>query len=61
MESAVGRLDSEGTFGTGLERLGIVVLVEVMPPDHTNTERALRLNPREALTEWLNDAAEKQD
>lgn len=30
-----------------------------MPPDYTNTEIALRLNPQEALTEWLEEIAEE--
>jgi hypothetical protein len=58
MEAAMERLDSEGIFGVGTSRLGTVVLVEVAPPDRSNTERALRLNPPEALTEWLEEAAE---
>ncbi len=58
MEKAMSRLDAEGLFGSGTKRLGIVVNVEVMPPDHTNVERALRLNPREALKEWMEEAAE---
>ncbi len=58
MEAALRRLDAKGIFGSGPERNRIVVNVEVMPPDHTNTERALRLNPLEALGEWLAEAAE---
>ncbi|GIH09261.1 hypothetical protein Rhe02_73280 [Rhizocola hellebori] len=58
MEAAMARLDHEGLFGVGQERLRIVITVEVAPPDHTNTERAMRLNPPEALTEWLAEAAE---
>lgn len=58
MENALRSLDNEGIFGVGSEREGIVINVEVMPPDHTNTERAKRLNPMSALTTWLNEAAE---
>jgi hypothetical protein len=58
MEAAMARLDSEGLFGVGDARNKTVILVEVMPPDHANTERALRLNPPEALTEWMVEAAE---
>ena len=58
MEIAMTRLNAEGLFGKGQKRLETVVLVEVMPPDYTNTERALRLNPKEALQEWLIEAAE---
>ena len=52
------RLDRAGVFGTGPKRAGIVVNVECMPPDRTNVERALRLNPPEALEVWLREAAE---
>ncbi len=58
MERAMKRLDDEGLFGRGARRAGIVVLVEVMPPDRTNTERAVRLNPPEAIREWLAEASE---
>lgn len=58
MEKAMSNLDREGIFGIGTQRLNIVINVELMPPDYTNTERALRLNPAEALEEWLEEAAE---
>lgn len=58
MEEVMHNLDMNGMFGHGKERLGIVINAEFMPPDFTNTERALRLNPREALNEWLEDIAE---
>lgn len=58
MEEALARLDRSGLFGTGRQRAAIVINVECMPPDHTNVQRALRLNPPEALTEWLEEAAE---
>lgn len=58
MEDALASLDRSGLFGNGAKRAGIVINVECMPPDHTNTERALRLNPPEALTDWLKEAAE---
>lgn len=53
MEMAMRRLDTDGVFGCGAERLNVVINVEVVPPDHTNTERALRLNPPEAMKAWL--------
>jgi len=59
MEAAIARLDAEGLFGSGPDRLRIVVNVEVMPPDYTNTVRAQRLNPQEALTTWLHEASER--
>lgn len=59
MERVMYNLDLNGMFGNGEERLGIVINAEFMPPDFTNTERALRLNPREALNEWLEEIAEE--
>lgn len=59
MEAALARLDNEGIFGTGDERHSIYVNAEVMPPDCANTERARGLNPKEALTAWLAEAAEE--
>ena len=58
MEQVMHNLDNEGIFGTGEKRLGIVINAEFMPPDYTNTERALRLNPKEAIQEWLDEIAE---
>ncbi|MBO4391132.1 MAG: DUF4303 domain-containing protein [Lachnospiraceae bacterium] len=58
MEKAMQELDAQGLFGTGEKRSRMVINAEYMPPDHSNTERALRLNPEEALTEWLDEAAE---
>ena len=58
METAMRNLDEQGLFGTGERRLNIVVNVEVMPPDYTNTQRAKRLNPPEAIRVWLEEAAE---
>lgn len=60
MESAMSQVDNSGVFGTGEQRLGMVVNVEVMPPDFTNTLRAHRLNPPEAIRTWLEEAAEKE-
>lgn len=58
MEAALSEVDAEGVFGTGAEREKIVINVEVMPPDSSNTARAMRLNPPLALREWLEEAAE---
>jgi hypothetical protein len=60
MEKAMANLDKEGLFGFGNQRLNIVINAEVMPPDYSNTERALRLNPRDALDEWLEEIAEEE-
>lgn len=59
MEKVMHNLDKDGMFGRGENRLGIVINAEFMPPDYTNTERALRLNPKEALNEWLEEIAEE--
>ena len=59
MERVMYNLDKIGMFGTGEKRLEIVINAEFMPPDYTNTERALRLNPKEALNEWLEEIAEE--
>ena len=58
VERAMAKLDEEGVFGTGTARHAIVINVEVVPPDDSNLARALRLNPLEALREWLAEAAE---
>ncbi|MGY0216237.1 DUF4303 domain-containing protein [Endozoicomonadaceae bacterium StTr2] len=58
MEAAMARLDSEGLFGTGAARNNMVIAVEVMPPDYSNTEHVCRLNPPEAVADWLAEAAE---
>ena len=58
MEAAIANLDEEGIFGKGEIRNNIVINVEVMPPDSTNTERAKRLNPLKAIETWLFQAAE---
>ncbi len=61
METAMKNLDEKGLFGQGEEQNNIVVLVETMPPSYENTERAYRLNPPEALTEWLEEAADEDE
>lgn len=58
IENAMATLDAEGIFGTGDRRDRVVILVEVVPPDRTNVDRAIRLNPLAALREWLAEAAE---
>jgi hypothetical protein len=59
MEYAMRQLDNEGLFGQSFERSKVVINVEVMPPDQTNTTRAMRLNPESALVTWLEEASEK--
>lgn len=60
MEAAMKRLDQEGIFNINQEREDVIVLVEIMPPDYTNTERAYRLNSEKSkiFSEWLEEAAE---
>lgn len=58
METAIRKLDQLGIFGMDEDRDKIVINVEVMPPDYSNTQRAIRLNPLSALSEWLLEAAE---
>ncbi|MFN4121575.1 DUF4303 domain-containing protein [Acidovorax sp.] len=61
MEVAMKQLDDEGVFGRGDTRASLFINVEVMPPDITNTERALRLNREDSpvLAIWLEEMAEK--
>ncbi len=58
MEAAMASLDAEAFFGKGEIRNSIVINVEVMPPDNSNTTRAKRLNPHKAIETWLLEAAE---
>lgn len=60
MEKVMAKLDREGIFGSGERRKRIVVAAEVMPPEAENTERVLRLNARENIKEWLEEAAETE-
>ncbi len=60
METAMARLDAEGLFGTGTDRHSVLINVEV-PSEAGDEERALRLNPPEALTDWLTEAAAPAD
>ncbi|MDE7205883.1 MAG: DUF4303 domain-containing protein, partial [Lachnospiraceae bacterium] len=54
------RLDEEGMFAVNQVRGEVVVLVEVMPQDEENTERAFRMNlsGSKIFREWLEEAAE---
>lgn len=60
MELAMSMLDGEGLFALNQPRESVCVLVEIMPPDETNTEIALRLNVAgsPAMQSWLAEAAE---
>jgi hypothetical protein len=58
MEEAMVRLYADGLFGSGPQRDGVMIAVEVMPPDHSNVQRVRRLNPPTAIGRWLAEAAE---
>lgn len=49
MEEAMKRLDQSGLFGVEEERKNIVINVEIAPPDCSEYERAVRLNPESSL------------
>ena len=59
MELAMKQLDKEGIFELNQSRKEVYINVEIMPPDFSNTERALRLNKKENITNWLIEAAEE--
>lgn len=61
MENAMIQLDAEGLFSVNQNRDDIIVLVEVMPPDYTNTERAYRMNSKESkiFNDWIEEASEE--
>ncbi len=63
MEQAMKILDSEGIFALNQNREDVIVLVEVMSPDYTNTERAYRLNNPDTkiFARWLAEAAEEKE
>lgn len=60
MEEAMKRLDQSGLFGVGEERKNVVINVEIAPPDCSEYERAVRLNPESSLLaeylEWCEKA-----
>jgi hypothetical protein len=60
MEIAMKELDEEDFFERKSKRKDLIINVEVMPPSFANTERALRLNSKETLKEWLIEAAEME-
>ncbi len=58
MEEALHRCDMKGIFSLNQARSEIMINVEVLPPDYTNTIRAKKLNPIESIQLWLKEAAE---
>lgn len=63
MEQAMKALDEEGIFALNQNREDVIVLVEVISPDYTNTERAYRLNNpnTKIFAKWLLEAAENKE
>lgn len=59
MVLAMEKIDKKGLFSLNQSRSKVYVNVEVMPPDETNTIRALRLNKREDILDWLSEAGEE--
>lgn len=58
METAIKRLDNDGIFEMNQKRSQIYINVELMPPDKSNTDRAIRLNKLENITDWIKDMSE---
>jgi len=48
----------KGIFSLNQARSEIMINVEILPPDNTNTIRAEKLNPIESIQIWLKEAAE---
>lgn len=59
MVLAMELLDKKGIFSLNQARNKVYINVEVVPPDSSNTIRALRLNKRENILDWLNEASEE--
>lgn len=60
MVKAMKQADEKGVFGSGENRLNLLLNVEVMPPDSGNVERAIQLNPENSkiLPIWIEEAGE---
>jgi hypothetical protein len=58
MVLAMELLDKKGIFSLNQPRDKVYINVEVVPPDSSNTIRALRLNKKEDISDWLNEVAE---
>lgn len=62
MEEAMIRLDQSGLFGINDDRKRVVINVEIAPPDCSEYNRALRLNPESSLlSEYLKCCEEPED
>lgn len=60
MVEAMSILDKEGLFAQNQLRKNILINVELMPPDASNTKRALELNNPEDIEDYLQEAAESE-
>lgn len=59
LEAALRLLDQQALFGAGDERLGVLLLATLVPPDGTEAGYARRLNPGGPLLRaWLCEASE---
>ncbi|MEU0492796.1 DUF4303 domain-containing protein [Nocardiopsis sp. NPDC006139] len=59
MEEALRRLDAEGFFGRGADRLGVLLLAGTMPPDEEDAGAVRRLNPAGPLRDsWLREESD---
>lgn len=61
MEEALKRLDRSGSFGIREGRKSVVINVETAPPDGSEYNRALRLNPSSALLAEYLEYCEEPD
>lgn len=62
MEEAMKRLDQSGLFGSKDARKNVVINVEIAPPDGSEYDRALRLNPSSSLlSEYLENCEELEE
>ncbi len=63
MVDAMASLDREGIFGSGMARQERLILVEIVPPEPSNTDRAIALNPSGGplFREWMEEAAEEPE
>lgn len=61
MEKTMSILDKRDVFNCTPNRNDIVINAEIMPPESSNTERAVRLNPPNALTEWIEECSEEDE
>lgn len=59
MEEALRLLDTEGFFGAGADRLGVLLMAGTMPPDPEDAGAVRRLNPAGPLRDsWLREESD---